>query len=194
VSRDPRILSGGQRGVALMSSLLILLVLTIVALAMFRSFGLQEKIAANVRERQRAVHAAEGAQSYAEWWLGANSANTTVVCSSLLSANLGQGQICSNKLSDTVASVADVPWLAAGALVGVTYNPGNALTITTAAAKDTYYSVPLFYISDVGVSADGRGEIFQVDAAGYGSTANTVAVVESTLVVVSGVIDRGAGG
>jgi type IV pilus assembly protein PilX len=193
VSRDPRSLSGGQRGVALMSSLLILLVLTIVALAMFRSFGLQEKIAANVRERQRAVHAAEGAQSYAEWWLGANSANTTVVCSSLLSANLGQGQICSNKLSDTVASVADVPWLAAGALVGVTYNPGNALTITTAAAKDTYYSVPLFYISDVGVSADGRGEIFQVDAAGYGSTANTVAVVESTLVVISGVIDRGGG-
>lgn len=193
MSRDPRILSGRQRGVALMSSLLILLVLTIVALAMFRSFGLQEKIAANVRERQRAVHAAEGAQSYAEWWLGANSANPTVVCSSLLSANLGQGQICSNKLSDTVASVADVPWLAAGALVGVTYNPGNALTITTAAAKDTYYSVPLFYISDVGVSADGRGEIFQVDAAGYGSTANTVAVVESTLVVISGVIDRGAG-
>lgn len=193
MSRDPRILSGGQRGVALMSSLLILLVLTIVALAMFRSFGLQEKIAANVRERQRAVHAAEGAQSYAEWWLGANSANTTVVCSSLLSANLGQGQICSNKLSDTVASVADVPWLAAGALVGVTYNPGNALTITTAAAKDTYYSVPLFYISDVGVSADGRGEIFQVDAAGYGSTASTVAVVESTLVVISGVIDRGGG-
>jgi type IV pilus assembly protein PilX len=183
-----------QRGIALISSLLILLVLTIVALAMFRSFGLQEKIAGNVREKQRALHAAEGAQSYAEWWLGTNSANTTVVCSSLLSANLGQGQICSNKLSDTVASVAGVPWLAAGALVGVTYNPGNALTITTAAAKDTFYSVPLFYISDVGISADGRGEIFQVDAAGYGSTANTVAVVESTLVVISGVIDRGGGG
>jgi type IV pilus assembly protein PilX len=183
-----------QRGIALISSLLILLVLTIVALAMFRSFGLQEKIAGNVREKQRALQAAEGAQSYAEWWLGTNSANTTVVCSSLLSANLGQGQICSNKLSDTVASVAGVPWLAAGALVGVTYNPGNALTITTAAAKDTFYSVPLFYISDVGISADGRGEIFQVDAAGYGSTANTVAVVESTLVVISGVIDRGGGG
>jgi type IV pilus assembly protein PilX len=164
-----------------------------VALAMFRSFGLQEKIAGNVREKQRALHAAEGAQSYAEWWLGANSANTPVVCSSLLSANLGQGQICSNKLSDTVASVAGVPWLAAGALVGVTYNPSNALTITTAAAKDTYYGLPLFYISDVGISADGRGEIFQVDAAGYGSTANTVAVVESTLVVISGVIDRGGG-
>jgi type IV pilus assembly protein PilX len=194
VSSDRHSLFVEQRGIVLISSLLILLVLTIVALAMFRSFGLQEKIAGNVREKQRALHAAEGAQSYAEWWLGTNSANTTVVCSSLLSANLGQGQICSNKLSDTVASVAGVPWLAAGALVGVAYNPGNALTITTAAAKDTFYSVPLFYISDVGISADGRGEIFQVDAAGYGSTANTIAVVESTLVVISGVIDRGGGG
>jgi type IV pilus assembly protein PilX len=194
MSRDPRILSIGQGGIALMSSLLILLVLTIVALAMFRSLGLQERTAGNVREKQRAVHAAEGAQVYAEWWLSGNSANTPVVCSSLLSANLGQGQICSNKLSDTVASVVDVPWLAAGAPVGVTYNPGNALTIATAAATDTYYSVPLFYIADLGVSADGRGEIFQVDAAGYGSTANTVAVVESTLVVISGLIDRGGGG
>jgi type IV pilus assembly protein PilX len=193
VSSDRHSLLVGQRGIALISSLLILLVLTILALAMFRSFGLQEKIAGNVREKQRALHAAEGAQSYAEWWLGTNSANATVVCSSLLSANLGQGQICSNKLSDTVASVTDVPWLAAGAHVGVTYNPGNALTITTAAARDTYYGVPRFYISDVGISADGRGEIFQVDAAGYGSTANTVAVVESTLVVISGVIDRGGG-
>lgn len=193
MSSDRRTLLVEQRGIALMSSLLILLILTIVALAMFRSFGLQEKIAGNVREKQRALHAAEGAQSYAEWWLGENSDNTPVVCSGLLSANLSQGQICSNKLSDTVVTVADVPWLAAGAPVGVTYNPGNALTITTAAAKDTYYGVPLFYIADIGVAADGRGEIFQVDAAGYGSTANTVAVVESTLVVISGVIDRGGG-
>jgi type IV pilus assembly protein PilX len=194
VSGAPRIVLFRQRGIVLMSGLLLLLVITILALAMFRSFGLQEKIAGNVREKQHALHAAEGAQSYAEWWLSTHSATPPVVCSSLLSANLSQGQICSNKLSDTATSVADVPWLASGAPVGVTYNPNNALTITTAAAKDTYYDVPRFYIADVGVSADGRGEIFQIDAAGYGSTANTVAVVESTLVVVSGVIDRGEGG
>ena len=194
MSSAPRVRRFGQRGIVLISSLLLLLVVTILALAMFRSFGLQEKIAGNVREKQRALQAAEGAQSYAEWWLSTYSANLPVVCSSLLSANLGQGQVCSNKLSSIVSSVVNVPWLASSAPVGVTYNPGNALTITTSAAKDTYYDVPRFYIADIGVSADGRGEIFEVDAAGYGSTANTVAVVESTLVVVSGVIDRGAGG
>jgi type IV pilus assembly protein PilX len=180
-----------QRGVALVSSLLLLVVVTILALAMFRSFGLQEKIAGNTRERQRALHAAEGAQSYAEWWLSSNSSSAPVVCSSLLSANLNQGQICSNKLSSTAASVVDVPWTSSGAAVGVTYNPGNAMNVTTTAARDTYYDVPRFYIADMGVSADGRGEIYQIDAAGYGATSNTAAVVESTLVVTSGIVDRG---
>jgi type IV pilus assembly protein PilX len=182
-----------QRGVVLMTSLLLLVVVTILALAMFRSFGLQERVAGNTRERQRALHAAEGAQSYAEWWLSNNSTSAAAVCSTLLSANLSQGQICSNKLSATVASVVSVPWTSGGAAVGVTYNPGNAMTVTTAAAQDTYYDVPRFYIADLGVSADGRGEIYQVDAAGYGATANTVAVVESTLIVTSGIIDRGGG-
>ena len=183
-----------QHGVVLMTSLLLLVVVTILGLAMFRSFGLQEKIAGNMRERQRALHAAEGAQSYAEWWLSTNSTTAPAVCGTLLSANLSQGQICSNKLSDTVASVVNVPWTAGGAAVGVTYNPGNAMNVTTAAGQDTYYDVPRFYIADLGASADGRGEIYQVDAAGYGATANTVAIVESTLVVTSGIIDRGGGG
>jgi type IV pilus assembly protein PilX len=183
-----------QRGVVLMTSLLLLVVVTILALAMFRSFGLQEKIAGNVRERQRALHAAEGAQSYAEWWLSNNSSSVPAVCGSLLNANLSQGQICSNKLSTTVASVVTIPWTGGGGPVGVTYNPGNAMTVTSAAAKDTYYDIPRFYIADMGVSADGRGEIYQVDASGYGATPNTVAVVESTLVVTSGIIDRSAGG
>jgi type IV pilus assembly protein PilX len=177
-----------------MSSLLLLIVVTILALAMFRSFGLQEKIAGNTRERQRALHAAQGAQTYAEWWLSLNSTSAPAVCSTLLSANLSQGQICSNRLVNTVASVVSVPWTSGGSNVGVTYNPNNSMTVTTTAAKDTYYDVPRFYIADMGVSADGRGEVYQIDAAGYGSTANTVAVVESTVIVTSGIVDRGGGG
>ena len=36
---------------------------------MFRSFGMQEKIAGNMREKQRALQAAVSAEQYAEWWL-----------------------------------------------------------------------------------------------------------------------------
>ncbi|TLY57153.1 MAG: hypothetical protein E6K52_15000 [Gammaproteobacteria bacterium] len=38
----------------------------------------------------------------------------------------------------------------------------------------------------------GQGEVFQVDATGYGGNQNSVAVVESTVAVKPGVVDRGA--
>jgi len=60
---------GLERGIALVTSLLLLLIITILALSMFRSFGSLEKIAGNLREKDRALHAAESAQQYAEWWL-----------------------------------------------------------------------------------------------------------------------------
>jgi type IV pilus assembly protein PilX len=176
----------GQRGMALMSSLLLLVLVTILALSMFRSFGIQEKIAGNTREKQRALHAAEGAQQYAEWWLssGSNAASSPVICNSVLSANLNQGQICSNALGTVTAP----PLQIGGADVGVTYlsdhmNGGSYL--------DAYFAAPRFYIRDVNPSADGQGEVYQIDAVGYGANANSVAVIESTFVVKQGVVNRG---
>ncbi|TLY57154.1 MAG: hypothetical protein E6K52_15005 [Gammaproteobacteria bacterium] len=101
-TKNPR-LGSGQRGMVLISSLLLLLIITILGVSMFRSFSIQEKVAGNVREKQRALQAAEIAQQYAEWWLaqGNNSAVTPVLCNSLLSANLSQGQVCSNALNLT---------------------------------------------------------------------------------------------
>ena len=43
-----------QRGMVLISSLLLLLVVTIFAMSMFRSFGVEEKIAGNTRDKERA--------------------------------------------------------------------------------------------------------------------------------------------
>jgi hypothetical protein len=56
----------------------------------------------------------------------------------------------------------------------------------SAAANPTYYGTPTFYISDMGPSADPNfpgGEVYQIDAYGYGGNSNTVAEVESTYVV-----------
>ena len=46
---------------------------------------------------------------------------------------------------------------------------------------------PAFYIADLGPAADGTGEAYQIDAYGYGGSAGTVAVVESTYEIGSGV-------
>jgi len=182
---------------ALISSLLLLMIITILALSMFRGFGTQEKIAGNLREKDRAFHAATSAQQYAEWWLaqGNNAAIGSVPCAApLLSANLGQGQICNQTLPTAMGLPAGtpvvqvpLPWT-----LGVTYTPPNMNVMGAAAnAPNQYFQTPAFYIADVGVAADGAGEAYQIDAYGYGGAATTVAVVESTYEVQQGVVNRG---
>jgi type IV pilus assembly protein PilX len=194
VHRSPHL----QRGVVLITSMLLLLVVTIMALSMFRSFGIQEKIAGNMREKQRALQAAVSAQTYAEQWLIANSGTSpSVVCNSLLSAPT-QGQICSNKLWLSLPAgltVATVPWAVAGtANVGVTYvPPGMTVAAASASSSNNYVTAPTFYISDAGPSADPNvpGEVYQVDSVGYGGNSNTAVVVESTYAVYSSSNNRG---
>lgn len=198
----------GQRGMALVSSMLLLLILTILAVGMYRSFGTQEKIAGNVREKQRALHAAESAEQYAEWWItqGNNAQTGGVACGPpLLNANVGgAGQICSNTLAPLPSgapppnlgiNVTQVPWTVAGpngGPVGVSFLPtGMTIGAGGTSSNPLYYSSPVFYIADVGVAADGQGEAYQIDAVGYGGSANAVAVVESTYEVAKGVSNLG---
>ena len=184
-----------QRGMVLISSLLLLVVVTIIALSMFRSFGIQEKIGGNMREKQRALQAAVSAQSYAENWLSANATEVPAPCATLLNANINQGQICSNKLSATVVDITNVPWKIGTADIGVKYlPPGMVVSGTTSVslANPTYFDVPRFYISDLGPSADPNipGEIYQVDAVAYGGSSSTAAVVESTYAVYTSSSNR----
>lgn len=161
---------------ALITSLLLLLVVTILAVSMFRSFGLESRIAGNVREKQRALLAAEAAQQYAEWWLGSGGTSTLTSspCTQMLNANNGDGQVCSQPLGVAPANVKQWPFWTSYTPSGMTVQADKA---------GTYYQAPGFYIYDLGSSADGSGEVYQIDAMGYGADANTVAVVESTFAV-----------
>lgn len=179
-----------QRGIALITSLLLLLIITLLALSMFRSFGIQGRIAGNTREKERALHAAEAAQQYAEYWLwSVGSTYSPTQCDSsannLLNANInGAGQICLNVLPNYTT----VPWNVGGQPVGVQYNPGLALDIQAAgAAAGSYAQIPMFYIATLGSNGAGNATIYQIDAVGYGGNSNTVAVVESTFEVGNGV-------
>ncbi len=206
--RPPRAL---QRGVALISALLLLMIITILALSMFRSFPTQEKIAGNVREKERAFHAANSALQYAEYWLmaGNNIASGDVVCGAeappLPTAPIDQGQICSNVLytyppaaPGLIANVNNVPWVVGGgttANVGIQYVPNgmpvqSGTGVSTVGTDTTYYSAPVYYIADLGAAGDGQGEAYQIDAYAYAGSAATVAVVESIYEVAQGVVNR----
>jgi type IV pilus assembly protein PilX len=200
-------LRSGQNGIVLISSLLLLLVVTIMALSMFRSFGIQEKIAGNTREKQRALQAAVSTQQFAEWWLanqseapravsqGIASAADIVCPNALLDANLGQGQLCLNTLVVAAGVTNAATWPTTGNNVGVAYTPPGFNyngADTNLLVSDIYYARPRFYIADIGPLATGRGEVYQVDAYSYGLSASTLAVVESTVAVTCLVCNVGA--
>ena len=178
-----------QSGIVLVASLLIMLVITLLGLSMFRSFGTQERIAGNTREKQRALHAAETARQHAEWWLTqSGNASTGAPCTALLSANANQTQVCSNAVPDAVT----VPWTSGASQLGITYTPpNNVMNVSTTGGLGTYYAIPRFYIYYMGLASDGMGSLYQITAAGYGGNSNAVAVVQSVYYVSSGVKDLG---
>lgn len=184
-----------ERGIVLVTSLLLLVLITLLAVSMFRGFGTEERIAGNLREKQRALNSAETAMQYAEWWLtSADNVNAVGTCAApLLNSNKNQGMVCQNALHTQLADVTTVPWLdpASGAEFGVSYK-APAMVVSNSPAANTLYSAPRFYVSLLGPSATGHGSIYQIDAWGYGATQNAVAVVESTYLVDPGIKDLGA--
>ncbi len=172
-----------HRGMALITSLLLLLVVTILAVSMFRSFGLEGRIAGNVREKQRALMAAEAAQQYAESWLAQANLGTLqgAGCSAMLNANNDETQVCTNPLTAVLTSGTSVANVNAWPY-WTTYTPPGLGVGANVAGK--YFQAPGFYITYLGTSKDGTGSnVYQIDAKGYGADANTVAVVESTFEV-----------
>jgi type IV pilus assembly protein PilX len=171
-----------QHGMALISGLLLLLVVTILGISMFRSFGIQARIAGNTREKQRALHAAEGAQAYAEWWVsgpGGGNATTGAPCALVVTVHAPTDvNACSNQL--TPSTVTAGPWMSQGNQVGFIYAP-TGMSIT---GTDLYAQYPMFYIAFLNGTYDKQSgtqtNYYRVNATGAGGTPNTVAVVEST--------------
>jgi type IV pilus assembly protein PilX len=190
--------------------MLLLVVMTIFALSMFRSFGLQEKIAGNVREKQRALQVAASAEEYAEWWLTTSSKatfdiengypaaddkncdNSALFVATGTGATNG-GEICANTLpsiSSNTVGVTAWPTSTTYPNMGVQYQPPN-MNFTNAALPNYYAQVPRFYIADLGPLATGRGEVYQIDSYGYGLSTTGVAVVESTMSITCLVCNLG---
>jgi type IV pilus assembly protein PilX len=177
----------------------LLVIITIIALSMFRSFGTQERIAGNMREKERALHAATSAQQYAEWWLtvGVNgSPNSSIGCvAGIIPASATEGEICNETpqtmMGGTAAMTSTIPWT-----IGMSYTPpGMAFGNASVSLGDTdgdqsapYFAAPGYWITDLGAAYDTPGaEAYQIDAYAYGSAQTTVAVVESYYEVIPGV-------
>jgi type IV pilus assembly protein PilX len=168
----------GQAGFALITGLLLLLVITIIAVAMFHGFGTEEQIAGNTREKQRALNAAISAEQWAEWWLQSGNAPPAGACPVGIVPSTA-GEVCDTALPDFT----QVPWS-----TGVTFTQFNQTLAASGKSGATvaYFAPPVFYITKIGSNADLGGDLYQIDAYGYGANANTIAVVQSTYALNSG--------
>jgi Tfp pilus assembly protein PilX len=72
----------------------------------------------------------------------------------------------------------------ANAINGVVNVVSATGTPDAAGQSASYAQAPVYYITDLGANKGlPAGEVYQIDALGYGGTLNTTAVVESTFVV-----------
>ncbi len=170
-------------GFVLVTGLLFLIVMTLLAIAMFRSFGLQERIAGNTRDKQRAFEAAQSALQYGEWWLAQGSGGSGATCTGANNANdLTQMRVCTAGMSDP----ATLPWSVRSDYLPPSMSVSSAGGIAST-GDINYQSKPGLYINYLGQSPDGMAQLYQVTAFGYGGNPDTAAVVRSTYQMTTGV-------
>ncbi|MDE1947680.1 MAG: pilus assembly protein [Burkholderiales bacterium] len=176
-----------ERGFVLITGLIFLVVLTLLGLALFRSGGMQERIAGNTREKQRALEAAESALQYGEWWVSEQNRGTGTPCTAVTNGNVvANMKVCSNALANPTS----LPWPAYAS-----YQPPT-MTVSTAGGLAAngdinYQAKPGVYISYLGLDSTGKAQLYQVTAFGQGGSASTAAVVQSTYKMASAVKDLG---
>lgn len=184
---NPSIRPTRTRGFILLSGLLFLVLLTLLSVAMFRSVGLQERIAGHTRDKQRAFEAAQTALQYGEWWLTQGAPGVGVACSGVVDGNaVAAMRVCANPLQNPTT----LPWPAR-----IEYRPPSMVVAAgggLAADGDVNFQArPGLYLHYLGMTPDGLGLLYQVSAAALGGRTDTAAVVQSTYRIASGVKDLG---
>jgi type IV pilus assembly protein PilX len=182
MSSCPTMAARAQRGFILITGLLFLVVMTLVALAMFRGTGLMERISANARDKQRSFEAAQTALQYGEWWLGTQSTFTASACNGLVNGDTPSNiHVCSNALASLTP-----PWANAfthtppNLSVNAAGTTGGLVTSSDTTSDTKYNQLPGFYLEYLGISSSTGASVYQVTAYGYGGDATTMTVVRST--------------
>lgn len=181
--RSPASVPRRQRGVVLIVALALLLTLSFLAVGMFRSLGLEERITGNTREKQHAFFAAQSALQYAEFWLSTGNAGLPSACATTSTTP----QVCTQATTPSQQTLATTEW---NTNFGTTFVPPPIVvngTPTTQMASNQYYADPQFGITYLGPDPGKPGaSLYQVTSQGFGGNPNAVAVVQSVYSVGSG--------
>ena len=180
-----------QSGFALIAALLIMVPLLLLAASMLRTTSIDEKIAGNTLDKQRAFQSAQSGLEFAEWALRENgSGNTGTTCPAKpattavsVAANV---LVCNaNQFSDTSPPGAPASW--------AYYMPYQVLNANySASGTGVVYANPdKIYIYYVGNNSNNSQQYYQVTSWGAGVNPVTVSMVQSVYRVQSAATDLG---
>lgn len=174
-----------QNGFILIVSLIFLVIMTMLGIAMFSGFTMDEMMSGNHREKNRSRDAAQSALIYAGFWLvqpgnsyAPGQSNIGVTCSGPYTAPL----VCSNAL----ASPSTLPWGTA-----VSYTP-SGMTVNAAGGQGTYAASPNFYIQYLG-NTNSTSAMYLVTSTAQGGNANAAAVLQAVYQVTATATDISGG-
>lgn len=175
-----------QRGVVLITSLIILIVLSLLALYMFGGFTQDEKISGNTREKTRATDAAFASLNTAQFWM-AQPNNTYAgdwVTGAPCTTSGATPVICSNAMADPTV----LPWP-----VGITPTLGGMM-INDEGGVGTYAAGTQYYIQYLATKGVNPGvAMYRVTSTASGGNATAVAVQQAVFQVSTDSQDIGGG-
>lgn len=173
----------GQRGAALVISLLILLVMTLIGVTAMQTTVMEERMAGNLRNTNLAFQAAEAALREAENYLApltATNRPTAVNACGTPPCTVWEA----NQLTTDFANQTRTWWTTNG----IEYGTNLAADIDMSETNDDPYYVieELEFVSDSLVipqaaTNSGGTQFYRVTAAGVGGDPNAQAVVQSTV-------------
>lgn len=162
-----------EAGLALVSALLMLVIITLLGVSLFLGVGLQQKAAGNSMDKSRALEVVQSVTTAAERWLDVNSQKLGPVgCSS----TVGTFRLCISPPNDPADPSS---WASAGA----TTVDLQQVRVDASGAMNTYAAQPAVWISYLGRATMGSGNLYEIDAQAYGGNPNTVAVIQAVYYV-----------
>ena len=177
------------RGFALIAALLIMIPLLLLAVVMLRTTTIDERIAGNTLDKQRAFQTAQSGLEFAEWALRANtSTNTGVACSAstnkIYATTAESVVVCSNDQFATAspAKLSNWTYYMKYQVIGANYNGFAQQTSADTAA--TYVAPDQIHIYYLGtLNSNGTEQLYRVTSAGTGANDATNSIVQSVYAV-----------
>lgn len=166
-----------QRGVALVISMVLLLVLTIVGVSAVQTTSLEELMARNAHDSQLAFQAAEVALREAEFWVDNN-----IVATAQFSASGNNGLYTAASFAQAERWTQSGIWtggasrVATASVTGVAESPRFIVEWVATVERDQN---PGMLTSSYATILD-RVEIFRITARGVGGTTNATSTLQTT--------------